>query len=196
MTVERTSGRWAKCTDCGETFHPTVAPAHEPCKQAPKPKEKTDVEKVHQDAVKAMPRSLKDTKKIPAKLKDLFEADLWDDEAMSCIRCGICTYLCPTCHCFDINDEITSHSPLEGKRVRTWDNCQFPDFTMHSSGHNPRPDKASRLRQRIMHKFNYFVHNFGEIACVGCGRCVSYCPVNIDIREIISDIVLDENQES
>ena len=155
---------------------------------APKPKEKTDVEKVHQDAVKTMSRSLTDTKKIPSKLKDLFEADLWDEEAMSCIRCGICTYLCPTCHCFDINDEITSFSPLEGKRVRTWDNCQFPDFTMHSSGHNPRPDKASRLRQRIMHKFQYFVEIYKNYQCIGCGRCISKCPVGIDIIQVLEKV--------
>lgn len=155
---------------------------------APKPKEKTDMEKIHQDAVKAMPRSLKDMKKIPPKLKDLFEADLWDLEAMSCISCGICTYLCPTCHCFDIQDEITSSSPLEGKRVRTWDNCQFPDFTMHSSGHNPRPDKASRLRQRIMHKFQYFVENHKNYQCIGCGRCISKCPVGIDIIQVLEKV--------
>ena len=156
---------------------------------APKPKEKTDMEKIHKDAEKAITRTLKDTKKIPPKLKNLFEDDLWDEEAMSCIRCGICTYLCPTCHCFDISDEVTSQSPLEGNRIRTWDNCQFPDFTMHSSGHNPRPDKASRLRQRIMHKYQYFVERYKDYQCTGCGRCVSKCPVGIDIIEVLNKVI-------
>ena len=155
---------------------------------APKPKDKTDVEKLHKDASKKLPRQLKDTKKIPPKLKGMFDAELWDEESMSCIRCGICTYLCPTCHCFDINDEIISHSPIGGIRVRTWDNCQFPDFTMHSSGHNPRPDKASRLRQRIMHKFQYFVENFKNYQCIGCGRCISKCPVGIDIIDVLEKV--------
>lgn len=155
---------------------------------APKPKDKTDVQKLHKEAVKKLPRQIQDTNKIPAKLKGLFDAEIWDDEAMSCIRCGICTYLCPTCHCFDINDEVAAQSPISGLRVRTWDNCQFPDFTMHSSGHNPRPDKASRLRQRIMHKFQYFVENFKDYQCIGCGRCISKCPVGIDIIEVLEKV--------
>jgi sulfhydrogenase subunit beta (sulfur reductase) len=118
----------------------------------------------------------------------MFESPFWDEQSLSCIRCGICTYLCPTCHCFDINDEIASSSPLRGERVRNWDNCQFPDFTMHSSGHNPRPDRASRLRQRILHKFQYFVERYQNYQCTGCGRCVSKCPVRIDIIEVLDKV--------
>ena len=118
----------------------------------------------------------------------MFDTPFWDKESLSCIQCGICTYLCPTCHCFDINDEVASSAPLKGKRVRTWDNCQFPDFTMHSSGHNPRPDKASRLRQRILHKFQYFVELYENFQCVGCGRCISKCPVGIDIIEVLDKV--------
>ena len=155
---------------------------------APKPKDKADWESLKKKAENSLPRQLQNTKKIPPKLKDLFDSELWDDEAMSCIRCGICTYLCPTCHCFDISDETTSYSPLGGKRVRIWDNCQFPDFTMHSSGHNPRPDKASRLRQRVMHKFQYFVENYKSYQCTGCGRCISKCPVGIDIIQVLEKV--------
>ena len=61
-------------------------------------------------------------------------------------------------------------------------------FTKHASGHNPRPDQASRYRQRVMHKFAYTVSNVGETFCVGCGRCISHCPVNIDIREILEEV--------
>jgi sulfhydrogenase subunit beta (sulfur reductase) len=112
---------------------------------------------------------------------------------MSCLRCGICTYLCPSCHCFDITDELESVSPPRGKRVRTWDTCQFPDFTMHSSGHNPRPDKASRLRQRLFHKFQYFIEMYDQFQCVGCGRCISLCPVGIDIINVLDRVKSHES---
>jgi ferredoxin len=125
---------------------------------------------------------------VPEKLKAMFDSPFWDEQARSCIRCGICTFLCPACHCFDICDEVTVPTPLEGKRVRSWDTCQYPDFTMHSSGHNPRSDRASRLRQRIMHKYQYFVEHHGEYQCTGCGRCVSLCPVSIDIIDILSEV--------
>ena len=151
----------------------------------PTAKEKKDLEKIQAESKKKIQRQIKDTKKIPPKLKEMFNSSFWDEESLSCLRCGICTYLCPTCHCFDMNDEVTSSSPIKGERVRTWDNCQFPDFTMHSSGHNPRPDKAARLRQRILHKFQYFVELYKNYQCTGCGRCISKCPVGIDIIEVL-----------
>jgi ferredoxin len=154
----------------------------------PKASDKKDLEKTHAEAEKKIKRSIKNLKKIPPKLKGMFDSPFWDEESMSCIRCGICTYLCPICHCFDINDEIDSSAPLKGKRVRTWDTCQFPDFTMHSSGHNPRPDRASRLRQRILHKFQYFVEQHKNYQCTGCGRCISMCPVGIDILEVLDKV--------
>jgi len=154
----------------------------------PTAKDKKDVQHIHDESEKKITRAIKDVKKIPSVLTGMFESPFWDEEAMSCLRCGICTFLCPTCHCFDISDEVTSISPVKGQRVRTWDTCQFPDFTMHSSGHNPRPDKASRLRQRIMHKYQYFVEKFGEYQCTGCGRCVSKCPVGIDIIEVLNKV--------
>ncbi len=151
-------------------------------------KDKKNLEKIQTEAKKKIKRQIENIKKIPPKLKDMFDSPLWDEESMSCLRCGICTYLCPTCHCFDISDEVFSSSPLKGKRIRTWDNCQFPDFTMHSSGHNPRPDKASRLRQRIMHKFQYFIERYKNYQCTGCGRCISQCPVGIDIIEVLDKV--------
>lgn len=151
-------------------------------------KEKTEVKNLQAEAEKKITRQVEDTKKIPAKLKEMFDSPFWDEESLGCIRCGICTYLCPTCHCFDICDEVASNSPLKGKRVRNWDNCQFPDFTMHSSGHNPRPGKGSRLRQRIQHKYNYFVERYEEYQCTGCGRCVTKCPVGIDIIEVLNKV--------
>ncbi|MDZ7698785.1 MAG: 4Fe-4S dicluster domain-containing protein [Deltaproteobacteria bacterium] len=102
--------------------------------------------------------------------------------AFACLNCGTCTYLCPTCWCFDIQDEILSK---QGDRIRNWDSCMFPLFTLHGSGHNPRDQKHQRVRQRFMHKLKYYVDKYQNgIQCSGCGRCVRYCPVNIDIREV------------
>ena len=113
---------------------------------------------------------------------DVYEADFWEDVSFSCINCGTCTYVCPTCWCFDIQDENRGKS---GMRVRNWDSCMFPLFSLHGSGHNPRGFKLHRVRQRFMHKLKYYVDKYGDgIQCVGCGRCVRLCPVNIDIRRV------------
>lgn len=124
-----------------------------------------------------------DRDRLKAALDEGFESAKWVELTRNCIACGACTYLCPTCYCFDIADEERLY---KGRRIRTWDSCQYPKFTAHASGHNPRNTKLERLRQRFMHKFSYTVENNGEIFCVGCGRCIVHCPVNLDIREIIS----------
>ena len=112
----------------------------------------------------------------------LFNADFWEEVQFACINCGVCTFVCPTCWCFDIQDEVHKGN---GVRLRNWDSCMFPLFTLHGSGHNPRAQKLQRLRQRFMHKLKYFVDKYDRgVACVGCGRCVQQCPVNIDIREV------------
>ena len=128
--------------------------------------------------------------KIPAHevkpiLDNNFDNPFWNTIHGKCLACGTCTYMCPTCHCFDISDEVKG---ADGVRIRSWDSCMFPMFTKETSGHNPRPSQKERWRQRTMHKFKYYVDNFNAIACVGCGRCVMSCPVNIDIRKIVEDI--------
>jgi len=112
----------------------------------------------------------------------LYDAPFWEDVSFSCINCGTCTYVCPTCWCFDIQDECFGCS---GVRMRNWDSCMYPLFTLHGSGHNPRGTKLHRVRQRFMHKLKYYVDKYDNgIQCVGCGRCVVSCPVNIDIRRV------------
>ncbi len=124
---------------------------------------------------------------------DLHEAPFWDDVAFSCINCGTCTYVCPTCWCFDIQDETKRKAST---RFRNWDTCMSSLFTMHASGHNPRDAKTQRVRQRFMHKLKYFLDKYNEgIMCVGCGRCVKSCPVNIDIREVCNTMNSYEKQE-
>ena len=122
---------------------------------------------------------------IKEKLDVLFKDTLWDSLTEKCISCGVCTFLCPTCYCFDIVDETNSK---KGARMRIWDSCQFPQFTLQASGFNPRPSSKERYRQRIMHKFSYCIDNQRVIGCVGCGRCVRECPVNLDIREILKAV--------
>ncbi|MHC4426779.1 MAG: 4Fe-4S dicluster domain-containing protein [Planctomycetota bacterium] len=122
---------------------------------------------------------------LPEKLAEMFDAPVWNEIHQKCLGCGVCTYFCPTCHCFDIVDERLDD---KGKRIRIWDSCLYPSFTLEASGHNPRPTGRERMRQRIMHKFNYFVETHNEIACVGCGRCVRSCPVSMDITKAIEQI--------
>lgn len=112
-----------------------------------------------------------------------FTSFAWEEIHRKCLGCAVCTYLCPTCHCFGIGDEVVND---RGVRVRNWDSCMFPLFTLHASGHNPRPSAKERFRQRVMHKFNYFVENNNCVGCVGCGRCVENCPVNLDVRQVLS----------
>jgi ferredoxin len=126
-----------------------------------------------------------DTDGVPEILPDLWEHPLWQKTAAGCLGCGTCTYLCPTCHCFDIQDEIEG---FEARRCRMWDSCMFEEYTLHTSGHNPRPTRRERTRNRINHKYSYFVRKFNVIACVGCGRCVNYCPVNIDLIETLREV--------
>ncbi len=133
----------------------------------------------------AITRSI-DTAGMAAKLPTLWENGLWKEVSSACLGCGICTYLCPTCHCFDIQDEVEEG---EGRRCRMWDSCMFREYTVHTSGHNPRPTRKERTRNRVSHKYSTYVDKFGVTACVGCGRCVNMCPVNIDILEILGKVV-------
>jgi ferredoxin len=123
--------------------------------------------------------------KIKKWLDENFESEFWTDISLKCLGCGTCSFLCPTCHCFDIVDEANWQS---GQRRRNWDCCSGPMFTQHASGHNPRSDQASRCRQRVMHKFKYFPERFEKIGCVGCGRCVRSCCVGQNLVGILADI--------
>jgi sulfhydrogenase subunit beta (sulfur reductase) len=122
---------------------------------------------------------------FPEKLYAHFEDPEWQDIAFRCINCGACTFLCPTCYCFD----LTVDGKLRGSMLRTWDSCMFPKFTLHASSHNPRPTGKERVRQRVMHKFSYFPLREKHYGCVGCGICREICPVNWDIKEAVERMV-------
>jgi ferredoxin len=126
-----------------------------------------------------------DLDKIKEWLNNNFNNPVWDEYSSRCLGCASCAFLCPTCHCFDIVDENKYNA---GLRRKNWDACQFPIFTVHASGHNPRDAQSKRYRQRVMHKFKYYSERFGKTLCTGCGRCIRACPVNLDIYEIVKNL--------
>lgn len=122
---------------------------------------------------------------ILADESDIFTAMPWDKYVEGCLGCGTCTYICPTCHCFEFRD-VEMNGTVS--RYRCWDSCMYPKFTLHASGHNPRSSKTERFRQRVMHKYVYVPKNFDHTACTGCGRCIRSCPGGINIRKAVEDI--------
>ena len=128
-----------------------------------------------------MPSDPPDLEKVAKALDGMWEAEIWSRYAERCLGCAICTYLCPVCHCFDILDE-------DDTRIRIWDSCSFSLYSKEGAGTNPRPHLSDRVKNRVMHKFLYMTKNIDSFGCVGCGTCVSRCPVSIDIREIVEEI--------
>jgi len=130
------------------------------------------------------------TRKINAEgivdklLANFDDQDYWEKIAAKCISCGICTLLCPTCYCFDINDELVRQ---EGTRFRSLDSCSFPVYTKMPM-ENPRAEKWKRVRNKVCHKFGFFPMNHNVIACTGCGRCIRLCPVNWDITQVLESV--------
>jgi sulfhydrogenase subunit beta (sulfur reductase) len=126
-----------------------------------------------------------DWNSVREKLEKFFESKQWVEQSLKCIGCGACAYVCPTCACFDIQDETHGKS---GSRVRCWDSCGLSQFTLHTSGHNPREVQSQRWRQRIMHKFSYMPDRLDVYGCTGCGRCSRACPVDMNILEHLISI--------
>ena len=110
----------------------------------------------------------------------------WDEVAQRCLACGNCTMVCPTCFCTSVED-VTDLAGVNAERWRKWDSCFTLDFT-HIHGGSARQSDKSRYRQWITHKLSTWVDQFGTSGCVGCGRCVTWCPVGIDIREEVAAI--------
>ncbi|MDR1957744.1 MAG: 4Fe-4S dicluster domain-containing protein [Planctomycetaceae bacterium] len=115
-------------------------------------------------------------------LREHFDDPIWSETSLRCVGCGACTFVCPTCHCFDILDEGNS---MFGARVKTWDTCQSALFTHHASGHNPRNNQAQRQRNRIQHKFRIYPDKFDRILCSGCGNCTRECSTSLGVRPVL-----------
>ena len=142
------------------------------------------------DAIQASTRSV--LEKLPlnkldltgfdgAHLMEIFGSPAWDALSESCLGCGTCTFVCPTCQCYDVQDFDNGR---EVRRYRCWDSCMYSDFTMMAHGTN-RPTQKERFRQRFMHKLVYFPsNNDGIYGCVGCGRCLQKCPIHMNIVKV------------
>lgn len=114
------------------------------------------------------------------------ESPRWDDVASRCLTCGNCTLVCPTCFCTHVED-ASSLNGATAERTRVWDTCFSVQYAeMH--GGNTRPTPRSRYRQWLVHKLATWEDQFGQLGCVGCGRCIAWCPVGIDIREEVRAI--------
>jgi len=117
------------------------------------------------------------------KLLEKFNSPIWEELYKPCLACGTCTFVCPTCQCYDIKDYSTGSTGVQ--RYRCWDSCMYSDFTMMAHGNN-RTSQMQRFRQRFMHKLVYFpANNDGAYSCVGCGRCLEKCPQNLNIVKVI-----------
>lgn len=150
-----------------------------------------DEAKAAREKAAASQQPAPDLSKAARRLEQRFtDVDFWAEQTAKCLSCGACTYMCPTCQCFNISDE---GDPLEGRRLRSWDNCMSPLFTREASGHNPGTAKALRMRNRVSHKYWYAPdYSDGRFACTGCGRCIKQCPVSLDIREIVLNAIADD----
>lgn len=141
--------------------------------------------------IEALPFSHLDLSKFQGKdMMKIFNSKIWEKVAESCLGCGTCTYVCPTCMCFDVRDFDTGNGI---KQVRCWDSCMYSDFTQMAAA-NPRLTQKERSRQRFMHKLVYYpMTHDGLCSCVGCGRCLESCPINMNIVKVINAFNNEEN---
>ena len=173
---------WKSLTEKGETLTAAV-------KELLTEADSTDEEKV--EAEKTAVRNI--VEKLPYSnlslegwngdaLTEKFNSPVWEELYKPCLACGTCTFVCPTCQCYDIKDYNTGHGV---QRYRCWDSCMYSDFTMMAHGNN-RTSQMQRFRQRFMHKLVYYpANNNGMYSCVGCGRCVEKCPASLNIVKVI-----------
>lgn len=146
----------------------------------------SSVQKEIQEKIEKLPFAHLDLSKFQGKdMLKIFNSKIWDSVAEACVGCGTCTYVCPTCMCFDVRDFDTGDGV---RQVRCWDSCMYNDFTQMAA-ENPRHTQKERSRQRFMHKLVYYpMAHEGMFSCVGCGRCLESCPVNMNIVKVIKAV--------
>ncbi len=147
--------------------------------------ELAEADRLIREAIPRMGRTL-DTRNLPKILRQRLEHPHWDVMKDWCVGCTNCTIVCPTCFCNDVQD----HVDLELRRVRrdrVWDSCFALQFA-ETCGGNPREELKHRYRHWCVHKLGYWVEQYGVFGCVGCGRCLTWCPVGIDITQVATVI--------
>ncbi|MGD0309897.1 MAG: 4Fe-4S dicluster domain-containing protein [Acidobacteriota bacterium] len=132
---------------------------------------------------------------LPEILEMEYHSKIWDEMGERCLSCGSCSAVCPTCYCFDVNDDLELVGRA-GSRVRSWDSCLFKTHALVAGGENFRSSRASRIKFRYYHKQRGFVAEYGRPSCVGCGRCVTICPAKIDIVTVIETIRGERDESS
>ncbi len=125
---------------------------------------------------------------LPLIFEGATRSEVWEKTAARCLSCGTCTNVCPTCYCFDIQDEVEADLS-SGSRVRIWDSCLLKEFTAVAGGEVFRDRLSRRLRHRVYRKFHYLQSRYNEPNCTGCGRCGRECPADIRIDHIVNDLV-------
>ncbi|MHA1258202.1 MAG: 4Fe-4S dicluster domain-containing protein [Candidatus Heimdallarchaeaceae archaeon] len=112
-----------------------------------------------------------------------YESEVWDKFGQKCLSCGTCSLVCPTCNCFNVDDKILMNAE-EGVRERMMDSCTLPYFSVVAGGHDFRPTRTDRIKLYYTHKLKEYIGQWGQPACVGCGRCIAYCPVDINVLSV------------
>ena len=118
-------------------------------------------------------------------LRKKLHSPVWEKQSETCVTCGACTQICPTCYCFILEDTKVGR---KFTKLRTWDSCQYTGFARVAGGANPRMKVEERLRHRYLHKLDYLRETYGFDACTGCGRCVEVCLGKIDMRKVLSEL--------
>jgi sulfhydrogenase subunit beta (sulfur reductase) len=125
---------------------------------------------------------------LPDLLEPAYHSEVFENTAQRCYSCGTCTNVCPTCFCFEVDDEV-GLSLTEGTRSRKYDSCQFQDFAIVAGGHNFRRERKDRVRHRWFRKFVYLLREHGEPFCIGCGRCSQACTAGISLVDVLNSVV-------
>lgn len=133
-----------------------------------------------------------DVNGLPLFFDNVYDSPVWKSESERCYSCGSCVMVCPTCFCFDTNDQVELDL-ANGRRVRQWDGCMLPDFALVASGENFREKAEGRLRHRMYRKYQYLMSKYGKSFCVGCGRCGRACLAEINPVSVVNQLI-ESNQ--
>jgi len=124
---------------------------------------------------------------LPKIFEKMYDGEAWGAVGKKCVSCGNCTAVCPTCYCFDIQDDVKLDIS-GGERTRNWDSCQLSEFAEVAGGENFREERMSRQRHRYYRKFNYSMKKFNKFFCTGCGRCTRACMAGISLVETVNEL--------